>query len=96
MPPPDRADYLARTLINRMRSLEEVLADRAGGSGAGDAQRRVELVEKVMAVEAGVLDGTLHRTFLAAMPAVVPGKSVSDRELREFSAFLRERLPADA
>jgi hypothetical protein len=90
---PDRADYLARTLITRMRSLEEALAD--GGDG-DNAKRRVELVEKVMAIEAGVLDGTLHRTFLAAMPTVTPGKAVSDRELREFSAFLRERLPADA
>jgi hypothetical protein len=96
MPPPDRADYLARTLINRMRSLEEVLADHAGVEATDDTQRRVELVEKVMAVEAGVLDGTLHRTLLAAMPATAPGKSVSDRDLREFSAFLRERLPAEA
>jgi len=95
MPPPDRADYLARTLINRMRSLEEVLAEGADARGAGNTQRRVELVEKVLAVEAGVLDGTLHRTFLAAMPTAAPGKAVSDRELREFSAFLRERLPAE-
>ena len=92
---PDRADYLARTLINRMRSLEEALADRADADHTGDARRRVELVEKVLAVEAGVLDGTIHRTFLAAMPTVAPGKAVSDRELKEFSAFLRERLPAD-
>lgn len=92
---PDRADYLARTLIARMRSLEEVLAEDADEHGAGGAQRRVELIEKVLAVEAGVLDGTLHRTFLAAMPAVTPGKAVSDRDLREFSAFLRERLPAE-
>ena len=91
---PDRADYLARTLLNRMRSLEEVLADDADASGAA-IQRRVELVEKVMAVEAGVLDGTMHRSFLAAMPTVAPGKSISDRELKEFSAFLRERLPAE-
>ena len=93
MPPPDRADYLARTLISRMRSLESVLAEDQGGN---DSRRRIELVEKVLAVEAGVLDGALHRTTLAAMPTAVPGKAVSDRELREFSAFLRERLPADA
>lgn len=91
---PDRADYLARTLINRMRSLEAVLAEDEMAAGTG-AQRRLELVEKVFAVEAGVLDGTLHRTFLAAMPAVAPDKPVSDREVREFSAFLRVRLPAE-
>ena len=92
---PDRADYLARTLLTRMRSLEEVLAEGADATAVNPTQRRVELVEKVMAVEAGVLDGTMHRTFLAAMPTVTPGKSISDRELKEFSAFLRERLPAE-
>jgi hypothetical protein len=92
-PMPDRADYLARTLIARMRSLETVLAEDAD---AGGARRRIELVEKVLAIEAGVLDGALHRITLAAMPAVTPDKAVSDRELREFSAFLRARLPADA
>jgi len=87
---PDRADYLARTLINRMRSLEGVLAE---DRGASDARRRIELVEKVLVVEAGVLDGGLHRSTLAAMPVVTPGKAISERELGEFSAFLRERLP---
>lgn len=91
---PDRADYLARTLINRMRSLEAVLAEDGVASAA--ARRRLELVEKILAVEAGVLDGTLHRTLLSAMPAVTPGRAVSDREVREFSAFLRARLPAGA
>lgn len=91
---PDRADYLARTLINRMRSLEAVLAE--DGASSTGAARRLQLVEKVLAVEAGVLDGTLHRTFLAAMPSLTPGKLVSDREVREFSAFLRERLPAES
>ena len=91
---PDRADYLARTLLTRMRSLEEVLADDDEGAGT-HTQRRVALVEKVMAVEAGVLDGTMHRTFLAAMPTVTPGKPIADRDLKEFSAFLRERLPSE-
>jgi hypothetical protein len=90
---PDRADYLARTLVTRMRSLDAVLAEDNAGP---DSRRRIELVEKILAVEAGVLDGALHRTTLAAMPATTPGRSVTDRELREFSAFLRERLPADA
>jgi hypothetical protein len=91
---PDRADYLARTLINRMRSLEAVLTEDNTVAGTS-ATRRLALVEKVLAVEAGVLDGTLHRTVLAALPTVVPGKPVSDREVREFSAFLRDRLPAE-
>ena len=91
MPPPDRADYLARILITRMHSLEKVLAEDAG---QGAARRRLELVEKILAVEAGVLDGSLHRTVLAALPVAAEGLTVPDREAREFSAFLRERLPA--
>ena len=91
---PDRADYLARTLINRMRSLEAVLAEDQTAADTS-ARRRLELVEKILAVETGMLDGTLHGTVLAAMPALTPGKPVSDREVREFSAFLRERLPSE-
>jgi hypothetical protein len=90
---PDRADYLARTLLTRMHSLEKVLAEDEGRDAP---HRRLELVEKVLAVEAGVLDGATHRNVLAAMPTPGPKESVSNGELREFSAFLRERLPADA
>ncbi|MEJ1973304.1 MAG: hypothetical protein WDM96_12825 [Lacunisphaera sp.] len=92
---PDRADYLARTLINRMRSLEEALADRASASDTDDAQRRVELVEKVLAVEAGVLDGATHRLLLSAMPTLSRREAVSAREFAEFAAFVRQHVPQD-
>jgi hypothetical protein len=92
---PSRSDYLARTLIARMRSLEAVLADDGAAPGIAST-RRLELVEKVLAVEAGVLDGALHRTILAALPTATPGRAVSDRETSEFSAFLRQRLPAES
>ena len=87
----DRADYLARTLINRMRSLEEALDERA----AGDARRRVELVEKVLAIEAGVLDGATHRLVLSAMPTLSPREPVSPREFAEFAAFVRQHVPLE-
>lgn len=86
--PPDRADYLARTLVNRMRSLEEALADH----GDNAARRRLELVEKVMAIEAGVLDGATHRLVLSALPALSARETVSPRELAEFAAFVREHV----
>jgi hypothetical protein len=86
---PDRADYLARTLITRMHSLEKVLAEDAG---QGAARRRLELVEKVLAVEAGVLDGATHRNVLAAMPATGSRDSVSTGELVEFAAFVRQHV----
>lgn len=91
---PSRFDYLARTLLTRMRSLEDALADRADGSSDEDG-RRLELVEKVLATEAGVLDGSLHRTILAAMPTTKRGEAVRDRDLREFTAFLAKHLPAE-
>ncbi len=91
---PDRADYLARILITRMRSLEESLADRSDADPATDARRRVELVEKVLAIEAGVVDGSTHRLLLAAMPAVSPGSPVDDRQVRDFTTFVRRHLPA--
>jgi hypothetical protein len=93
---PDRADYLARILLTRMSSLEESLADRSDADVTTEARRRVELVEKVMAIEAGVVDGSMHRLLLAAMPTVVPGTPVADRDLREFTSFVRRHLPADA
>lgn len=95
-PMPDRADYLARTLIARMRSLEDVLADQSKPDSASDARRRVELVEEVMAIEAGVVDGSTHRLLLAAMPATARGTPVGDRDLRDFTAVVRRHLPAGA
>ncbi len=89
MPPPDRADYLARTLITRMHSLEKVLAEDAG---QGAARRRLELVEKILAVEAGVLDGSTHRVVLAALPSAGTREVVSTREQAEFAAFLRQHV----
>lgn len=91
---PSRSDYLARTLIARMRSLDAVLAE--DGAAPGNAStRRLELVEKVLAVEAGVLDGAVHRTVLSALPTATPGRAVSERETSEFSEFLRQRLPVE-
>lgn len=91
-PMPDRADYLARTLLARLRSLDAVLADQDGASESEKHRRRVELVEKVLAIDAGIVDGATHRLVLSAVPALDPGRSTSEKEQTEFAAFLRREL----
>jgi len=90
---PDRADYLARTLLTRLHSLEGVLREDAAEENEKD-RRRAELVEKVLAIEAGVIDSVTVNTVLAAVP-LARRENFSDREKSEFAAFLRQRLPAD-
>jgi hypothetical protein len=88
---PDRADYLAKTLLTRLRSLEGVMREGGEQSESAQDRRRTELVEKVLAIEAGVVDGSVVRTVLSAMPTV-HREPFSDKEKAEFAAFLRQRL----
>jgi hypothetical protein len=88
----DRADYLARTLLSRMRSLEGVLLDDAAPDESESAQRRAELVEKILAVEAGVVDGPTVQMVLAAMPAIDIEQPIVDRDRDDFAAFLRRQV----
>jgi hypothetical protein len=93
MPPTvDRATYLARQLLTRMRSLESALADESDTPSRSHAARREELVAKVMAIEADTTDGATVRLVAAAMPPVRPDRDVSDREQAELADFLRTRL----
>lgn len=93
---PDRADYLAKTLLIRMRSLEGVMHEDTAATEPGKARRRTELVEKILAIEAGVTDGVTIKTVEAALPTIAPERATSPREQSEFAAFLRRRLPSDA
>lgn len=94
MPAPtvDRATYLARQLLTRMRSLEAALRDDADAATRAPAARREELVAKVLAIEADTTDGPTVRLVTAAMPPVRPDQNWSDREQAELAAFLRARL----
>ena len=74
---PDRADYLARTLISRLSSLEEVLED---SPETERATRRLELVGKVLATEAGIVNGITDRLVSGALPTVRAGERVRDRD----------------
>lgn len=90
---PDRADYLAKTFVNRLRSLEAILREDFGANDSRLAARREETVAKILAVDAGVTDGSTVRAVLSAVPHVSASGEVSPRELTEFAAFLRGRLP---
>ncbi len=91
---PDRADYLARTLLTRRRALERILAEDGVSGAAGDA-RRQELVLKVLAVEAGVTDGTLVRRVWSAQPDYRAQQDESEQARAEFADFLRGVLRFD-
>jgi hypothetical protein len=88
----DRASYLARQLLTRMRSLEAVLAEDPDNPDRSHAARREELVAKVLATEADTTDGATVRLVAAAMPPVHPGRNWSDRDQLALADFLRVRL----
>lgn len=93
MPPTvDRATYLARQLLTRMRSLESALADDSDSASRSHASRREELVAKVLAIEADTTSGATVRLVTSAMPRVHPEREWSDREQTELAAFLRAQL----
>jgi hypothetical protein len=89
---PDRADYLANTLLARMAKPEEALLDDAAPNGNEDAMRRAELGEKILATEAGEVDGPTTQLVLAAMPVSIRKEPVPERERAEFSALLRKQV----
>lgn len=90
---PDRADYLAKTIVNRVHSLEAILREDLPANDPRLPARREETVAKILVVDAGVTDGTTVRTVLNAVPHVSASGEVSPREMAEFAAFLRGRLP---
>jgi hypothetical protein len=86
----DRADYLARTLIARLARLQSNSTE--DGRAEPDRQRRIEVIEKVLAVELGLTDGPTLASIEATVPRVKSGERAPDREQAAFAAFLRQRL----
>ena len=86
---PDRADYLARQLLSRAAAFE---ADASSDAALLAARER--LVTKVLASEAGIVDGPTVRLVAAALPDVATRRHGTDLAARDFAAFLRERLGA--
>jgi hypothetical protein len=86
----DRAQYLARTLIARIANLHSSFTE--DGGAAPDRRQRIAAIEKVLAIELGVTDGTTMALIEATVPTVKNAKQVSDRDVAAFAEFLRQRL----
>jgi hypothetical protein len=89
----DRAHYLARTLIGRLSTLQTSFAE--DGRGEPDRWRRIEAIEKVLAVELGITDGTTAALIEAAVPNVRAARQSLDQEVAGFADFLRRRLAGE-
>jgi hypothetical protein len=87
---PDRADYLARTLITRLANLQARVVD--DGRAEPDRRQRIETIEKVLAVELGLTDSATLALIEATVPRIKAGVRAPDRELAGFADFLRQRL----
>jgi hypothetical protein len=90
---PDRADYIAKTIVGRLRSLEAILREDLPANDPRLPERRTETVAKILAVDAGVTDGITVQTVLSSVPHFSASGETSPREMAEFAAFLRKRLP---
>ncbi|ACB73613.1 hypothetical protein [Opitutus terrae] len=89
---PDRAEFLARTLIARLVSLQESRAE--DGRSAPDRAERIATLEKVLVVELGLTDSSTLSLIEAAVPDLALAQHDSGRELAAFAEFLRRRLGA--
>lgn len=90
--PSDRATYLARALIARMRNLAEIDLDAPAADALRSDSRREEQVAKVLAVETGIVDGATVQLVASALPTVDLQRESTDREVAELADFLRRRL----
>ena len=88
----DRATYLARLLISRAASFSESDDIRPVFDEAGFRKRAADAVAKVLVVELGITDGMIVQRVAEALPTRRAGTAMLDRDVREFAAFLRERL----
>jgi hypothetical protein len=86
----DRADYLARTMIARLTNLQASFDE--DGRGEPDRQQRIEAIEKVLAVELGITDGTTLAVIETAVPNLKAARQAPDQEVATFADFLRRWL----
>ena len=64
----DRAQYIARTLIARLANLQASFLE--DGLGEPERRHRIEVIEKVLAVELGITNGASSALLEAAAPNV--------------------------
>lgn len=92
---PDRADYLARTLLTRSKELTALLEPKLPAGSIEASRQKEQMVLKVLAVETGVTDGVTVTRVAAALPNPRSQNEVSGRDLNEYAEFLRRTLPLE-
>lgn len=88
---PDRADYLARTLVERLRAQE---AWDASTHSAHRLSRTRDVVAKLLAVELGVVDEQTLQRVADGLPVTSPHSGPAERDLVLLAQLLRQVIPA--
>lgn len=83
-----RSQYLAKILTERARNLAE-----ASGRDFPSDTELGRVVEKVLAIEEGIVDSAKVRTVAEALPRTT---RPSSRDLAELAGFLNRYLPLDS
>ena len=86
---PDRAQYLARTLIARLLNPDD---EHSEATAADERQRRMAVVEKILAVELGITDGRTISLVEAAVPFLRSKHGFTERDVSTLADFLRQHL----
>ena len=74
------------------RSTSSTGASRASPRTAPRARRRQEQVAKVLAVEAGIVDGATVQWVTNSIPTIDLRRESTDREIAELADLLRGQL----
>lgn len=91
---PDRADFIARTLLTRLA--DRVRDEPPVSISAPDIpfDLKEALVTKVLAVELGVTDSATLQAIAQALPRLTASRPATDRDANELAAYVRKRLAA--
>lgn len=89
---PDRATYLARTILSRVRNLEGVLTEDGVQAESARTKRRAELIGKILAIEEGITSGPVVHLVTTALPRINLQRDLSDRDVNEFATLIRREL----
>lgn len=88
---PDRADYIARTLMERLRAQE---AWDASTHAATRLTRARDVVAKLLAVELGVVDERTLQRVADGLPLPSSDSAPAERDLVFLAQLLRQVIPA--
>ena len=92
---PDRSDFLARRILAAVEMLDASLGEDGPAPPALLEARRLERIQKILAVDAGTTDTATAKAVFTAMPRPAGAHGVSDREREAFAAFIRRRVAFD-